>query len=186
MRAAVVHAFNSKAMLDTFFLGTTVATTDLLGSNSEWHCPKLNWRGYDLAKARALVASVGKPIKFQLVSTNTPAGRRQAGMVQQFVKEAGMEAEISQSAFDRHGTDPAALARGGVVALVGPRRHQVFVEALEVVADDGRAREALEQRVVLGARKVLPGCERREEQQPGECRRGQQPKEGEDGTRTHR
>ncbi|MCT8177962.1 ABC transporter substrate-binding protein [Variovorax sp. CY25R-8] len=94
VRAAVVHAFNSKAMLDTFFLGTTVATTDLLGSNSEWHCPNLNWRGYDLAKARALVASVGKPIKFQLVSTNTPAGRRQAGMVQQFVKEAGMEAEI--------------------------------------------------------------------------------------------
>jgi len=94
VRAAVVHAFNAKAMLDTFFLGTTVATTDLLGPNSEWFCPKLNWRSYDLPKARALVASVGKPIKFQLVSTNTPAGRRQAGMVQQFVKDAGMEAEI--------------------------------------------------------------------------------------------
>ncbi|MGO4394302.1 ABC transporter substrate-binding protein [Variovorax sp. M-6] len=94
VRAAVVHSFNTKAMLDTFFLGTTVATTDLLGPNSEWFCPKLNWRGYDLAKARALVADVGKPIRFQLVSTNTPAGRRQAGMVQQFVKEVGMEADI--------------------------------------------------------------------------------------------
>ncbi|MCY1510859.1 Periplasmic dipeptide transport protein [compost metagenome] len=94
VRAAVVHSFNTKAMLETFFQGTTVATTDLQGQNSEWYCPNLNWRGYDLAKARSLVASVGKKIEFELVSTNTPAGRRQAGMVQQFIKDAGMEARI--------------------------------------------------------------------------------------------
>ncbi|MCW5232946.1 ABC transporter substrate-binding protein [Verminephrobacter eiseniae] len=94
VRAAVVHAFNAKAMLDTFFLGTTVATTDLFGPNSPWFCPRLNWRSHDLAKARALLAEVGKPVKFQLVSTNTPTGRRQAGMVQQFAKEAGMEVDI--------------------------------------------------------------------------------------------
>ncbi|MCT9118506.1 ABC transporter substrate-binding protein [Cupriavidus gilardii] len=94
VRAAVVHAFNSQAMVDTFFLGTTQPTRDLLGANSEWHCPNLTWRSYDLARAKALVKEVGKPISFELVSTNTPAGRRQAAMVQQFVKAAGMDARI--------------------------------------------------------------------------------------------
>ena len=94
VRAAVVHAFNSAAMIDTIFLGTTTPTTDLLGPNSKWHCPNLNWRGYDLEKARALVKEVGKPIKFQLTMTNTPAGRRQVAMLQQFIKAAGMETDI--------------------------------------------------------------------------------------------
>jgi peptide/nickel transport system substrate-binding protein len=94
VRAAVVHAFNSKAMIETMFQGTTTATTDLLGPTSEWHCPKLDWRGYDIPKARALVKEVGTPIKFELVTTNTPAGRRQGAMVQQFVQMAGMEATI--------------------------------------------------------------------------------------------
>lgn len=94
VRAAVVHAFNTRAMIETIYLGTTTATTDLLGPNSEWFCAQLNWRGYDLVKARALLAEVGRPIRFQLVATNTPAGRRQAAMLQQFVKEAGMEADI--------------------------------------------------------------------------------------------
>ncbi|MBI5254902.1 MAG: hypothetical protein HY855_00270 [Burkholderiales bacterium] len=94
VRQAVVHAFNSQAMVDTFFLGTTKPTNDLFGPNSEWYCPKLEWRGYDLPRARALVAKVGKPIKFELVTTNNPTGRRMGTMLQQFVKEAGMEAEL--------------------------------------------------------------------------------------------
>lgn len=94
VRQAVVHAFNAKAMIDTMFQGTTTPTTDLLGPASEWHCPKLNWRGYDIPKARALVKEVGTPIKFELVTTNTPQGRRQGAMLQQFVQMAGMEATI--------------------------------------------------------------------------------------------
>lgn len=94
VRAAVVHAFNAPAMVEAFFLGTTTPSKDLLGPNSTWHCPNLNWRGYDLDKAKALVKEVGKPIQFELVTTNTPAGRRQAAMVQQFVKAAGMQADI--------------------------------------------------------------------------------------------
>lgn len=94
VRAAVVHAFNTPAMLETYFLGTTVATAGLVEESSEWHCPQVKWRGFDLAKARALVAEVGQPIQFELVSTNTPAGRRQAAMVQQFAKEAGMQVNI--------------------------------------------------------------------------------------------
>ncbi len=94
VRAAVVHAFNSPAMVEAFFLGTTKPSTDLLGPNSAWHCPNLNWRGYDLAKAKELVKEVGKPIQFELVSTNTPGGRRQAAMVQQFAKAAGMQVDI--------------------------------------------------------------------------------------------
>ncbi len=94
VRQAVVHAFNAQAMVDTYFLGTTVATKGLVDPSSEWHCSSLNWRSYDLPRARALVAQVGKPIKFELVTTNNPAGRRMGGMLQQFVKDAGMEAEI--------------------------------------------------------------------------------------------
>lgn len=94
VRQAVIHAFNSKAMIDTMFQGTTTATNDLMGPKSEWHCPNLKWRGYDLPKARALVAQYGKPVEFELVSTNTPAGRRQSAMVQQFVQQAGMKATI--------------------------------------------------------------------------------------------
>lgn len=94
VRAAVVHAFNAPAMVDAYFLGTTKPSTDLLGPTSAWHCPDLNWRSYDLEKAKELVKDVGKPIQFELVSTNTPAGRRQAAMIQQFVKAAGMQADI--------------------------------------------------------------------------------------------
>lgn len=94
VRQAVVHAFNSQAMIDTFFLGTTVATNGLVDPASEWHCAGLNWRGYDLPRARALVAKLGKPVKFELVTTNNPTGRRLGAMLQQFVKDAGMEAEI--------------------------------------------------------------------------------------------
>jgi peptide/nickel transport system substrate-binding protein len=94
VRAAVVHSFNAKAMNETFFLGIMNPTIDLLGRNSEWHCPHLKWRQYDLEKAKALVKEVGKPIKFELVTTNTPAGRRQGTMAQQFIRAAGMDAEL--------------------------------------------------------------------------------------------
>lgn len=94
VRAAVVHSFNSKAMIETMYQGTTTPTIDLLGPASEWHCPKLNWRGYDIPKARALVKEVGTPVKFELVTVNTPAGRRGGAMLQQFVQMAGMEATI--------------------------------------------------------------------------------------------
>jgi 4-phytase/acid phosphatase/peptide/nickel transport system substrate-binding protein len=93
-RQAVVHAFNAKAMIDTIFLDTTTPTTDLLGRNSEAFCPDLKWRSYDLNAAKELVKSIGTPVKFELVSTNTPAGRRQAAMIKEFAKDAGMDANI--------------------------------------------------------------------------------------------
>ena len=94
VRAAVTHAFNAPAMVETYFLGTTTASTDLLGARSSWHCPNLNWRGYDLEKAKGLVKEIGKPVEFQLTTTNTPAGRRQGTMIQQFMEQAGMKTEI--------------------------------------------------------------------------------------------
>ncbi len=94
VRQAVTHAFNAQAMIDTMFRGTTKPTNDLMGPKSAWHCPDLKWRNHDLAKARALVAQYGKPVEFELVSTNTPAGRRQAAMVQQFAQQAGMKVTI--------------------------------------------------------------------------------------------
>lgn len=94
VRQAVTHAFNAKAMIDVMHRGTTTATNDLMGPKSEWHCPNLNWRTYDLPKARALVAQHGKPVEFELVTTNTPAGRRSAAMLQQFVQQANMKATI--------------------------------------------------------------------------------------------
>ncbi|MFA7503263.1 MAG: ABC transporter substrate-binding protein [Burkholderiaceae bacterium] len=93
-RAAVVHAFNAPAMSETYFLGTMAVSTDLLGASSSWHCPNLDWRGYDPGKAKALLDEIGKPLEFQLTTTNTPAGRRQGAMIQQFMEQAGIEMEI--------------------------------------------------------------------------------------------
>ncbi len=93
-RQAVVHAFNAKAMIETIYLGTTTPTADLFGPNSEWHCPHLKWRAYDLNAARKLVQSLGAPLKFELVTLSTPIARRQAAMVQEFAKDAGMEMSI--------------------------------------------------------------------------------------------
>lgn len=94
VRAAVVHSFNTKVMIDNYFLGLMHPTTGIIGTSQEWNCPTLNWRQYDLTKAKELVKDIGKPIKFELVTTNTPAGRRQATMVQQFIRAAGMETEL--------------------------------------------------------------------------------------------
>ena len=93
VRAAVVHAFNAPAMVDTYFLGTTRPTADLLGPNSPFQCPGLKWRGYDLDKAKALVKEVGKPIKVVQTTVNTPVWRRQATLLQQFLEAAGIEVE---------------------------------------------------------------------------------------------
>ncbi|GAA5232796.1 hypothetical protein FOZ76_01720 [Verticiella sediminum] len=92
-RQAVVHAFNAQAMIDTMFLGTTTPTTDLLGPNSEWFCKDIPWRGYDPQAASALVKDLGG-LKFELVTVNNPAGRRQAAMIQQFGKSVGMDVGI--------------------------------------------------------------------------------------------
>lgn len=92
-RQAVIHAFNAKVMIDTMLLGTTKPTKDLMGENSEWYCPDMKWRSYDLNAAKNLVQDLGG-LKFELVTVNTPAGRRQGGMIQQFAKSAGMDVTI--------------------------------------------------------------------------------------------
>lgn len=94
VRAAVVHAFNAPAMIETMYQGTTTPTRDLLGAASPWYCPDLNWRGYDLQKAKALVKEVGQPIEFELVTVNTPAGRRQGAMLQQFMQQADIRMKL--------------------------------------------------------------------------------------------
>lgn len=94
MRQAATHAFNAKAFIDTYFLGTSVPTNDLMGPNSEWYCANLNWRNYDLPKARALVAQYGKSTEFELQTTTSPTGRRMGTILQQFLKEAGMNPKM--------------------------------------------------------------------------------------------
>lgn len=93
-RAAVVQAINTKVLVDTLFMGTAPATTNLFGASSEWHCKNLRWRGHDVEKAKALVKEYGKPIKFQLVVGNSASGRRQGAMLQQFLQQAGIETEL--------------------------------------------------------------------------------------------
>ncbi|HEY8554444.1 MAG TPA: ABC transporter substrate-binding protein [Burkholderiales bacterium] len=94
VRAAVIHAVDAKAIAENFYLGTTTVATGLLGPNSGWFCPNIRWRSYDPEKAKALLAEVGKPVKFTLTAVNNPQSRRMASILQQFMQAVGMEVDI--------------------------------------------------------------------------------------------
>lgn len=92
VRAAVVHAVDGEALVNAYYRGTTEVTKGLLASEV-WSCPDLNWRSYDLEKARALAEEVGG-IEFEHITTNTPAGRRLGSMLQHFFTEAGFNTTL--------------------------------------------------------------------------------------------
>ncbi len=92
VRAAVVHAVDGQALVNAYYRGTTEVTKGLLYGDA-WACPDLNWRSYDPEKARALAKEVGG-IKFEHITTNTPAGRRLGSMLQHFFTEAGFETTL--------------------------------------------------------------------------------------------
>jgi len=94
VRAAVVHSIDTKAISNTFYLGTSRVATGLLSPASGWSCPNLEWRGYDPAKAKALLKEVGKPVKFTITAVNNPNSRRMASILQQFTQAVGMDVDI--------------------------------------------------------------------------------------------
>lgn len=92
VRQAVVHAVDGQALVNAYYRGTTVVTEGLLGSDM-WSCPDIEWRSYDIDKARELAEEVGG-IKFEHITTNTPGGRRLGSMLQHFFTEAGFDATL--------------------------------------------------------------------------------------------
>ncbi len=94
VRAAMIHAFNAPVLAKSYYLDTATATKAVFPEDSPWFCPNLDWRGYDLEKAKSLVKEVGKPISFTITTISTPEWRRMSGIIQQMAKEAGMDAKI--------------------------------------------------------------------------------------------
>jgi len=57
-------------------------------------CKVTNYLHHDVAKAKALVAEYGKPIKLEMIHTTTPRGRELGEIDQQLLKKAGIELQL--------------------------------------------------------------------------------------------
>lgn len=94
VRAAVVHAFDGEAFASGYYKGTASPSDGFVSRDSFWHCGASKWRGYDLEKAKSLVKEIGTPIRFTVNGYGTPDGRRVNAIMQQFMKSAGIDAQI--------------------------------------------------------------------------------------------
>jgi peptide/nickel transport system substrate-binding protein len=92
-RAAVVHAFNGQALVNGYFGGDASVAKEFF-PNSEWACPNLRWRGYDLEASKAYLKQLGGKLEFTLNGYATPASRRASSIAQEFFGQAGIKADI--------------------------------------------------------------------------------------------
>lgn len=92
-RAAVIHAFNERAFVDGFFLGSAEVAREFF-PNTPWTCPGLKWRTYDPDRSRDLVRQLGGKLSFSVHAYGTPLGRRMNSILQQFFGEVGIDAKV--------------------------------------------------------------------------------------------
>ena len=93
VRRAVIQSVDADALIKVFYQGTTVPTSGLFSENSPWHCDNLDWPSYHPEQVSKVLADRGE-IRFEHISTNTPAGRRLGGIFQHFFQEAGFDSTL--------------------------------------------------------------------------------------------
>lgn len=91
VRQAISHAWNQTALLKVTWKDTRPFAEHPLGTDSTCDA---GYRHYDPAKAKALLADYGKPVKISMIHTTTPRGREFGEIYQQLLKQVGVELEL--------------------------------------------------------------------------------------------
>ncbi|HEY8334889.1 MAG TPA: ABC transporter substrate-binding protein [Tardiphaga sp.] len=94
VRLALAHAVDRNVELKVAFAGEGQLATSFWGPGSEWNCADVGYPEYDPAKARALLAEYGKPVKVVLQAQATPTMTVPAQLYQSFWQKVGIETEI--------------------------------------------------------------------------------------------
>ena len=89
VRRAIAHAWDQKKYIRASYQDITPYTENWFGN--ALGCSDTGYLQHDLAKARALMAEVGKPVEFEYVHTATNRGREAGIILQQMMKEIGIK-----------------------------------------------------------------------------------------------
>lgn len=88
VRAAVAHAWNQVALVQVSWQNTRPVVSHPLGQSVD--CGPDNYRQFDPAKAKALMAEYGQQISLTFVHTATARGRELGELMQQMLKQVGI------------------------------------------------------------------------------------------------
>ena len=96
VRKALAYAVDRKVEVQAALGGVGgILATDWFGPKSKWYCGgKTNYPEYNPAKAKELLKSYGKPVKFKLAVLTFPVFLTGAQVYQSFWKRAGIEVEL--------------------------------------------------------------------------------------------
>ncbi|MDP6688554.1 MAG: ABC transporter substrate-binding protein [Alphaproteobacteria bacterium] len=89
VRAALSHAWSQNAIIKVTWKDTVPFVKHPY--TGQFDCGGTNYRDYDPAKAKALLAEYGKPVKISMIHTTTPRGRELGEVLQQLYKKVGVE-----------------------------------------------------------------------------------------------
>ena len=119
VRRAVAHAWDQKKYLRASYQDVAPPAEHWFGKALD--CSDVGYRQHDLAMARALIADYGKPVAFEYVHTATNRGREAGIILQQMMKEIGVEvkpipldfAGIMKKLFSKNYDVTSWVIRGG-------------------------------------------------------------------------
>ena len=96
VRKALAYAVDRKVEVQAALGGVGgILATDWFGPKSKWYCGgKTNYPEYNPAKAKELLKSYGKPVKFKLAVLTFPVFLTGAQVYQSFWKRVGIEVEL--------------------------------------------------------------------------------------------
>jgi len=96
LRQALSMAWNQELYVRSVFRDTVPVAKYLFPLQTT--CKNTGYQEYNLEKAKALVKEIGKPIRLELIHTNTPRGKETGLIAQQFFKKIGVELTLKSLA----------------------------------------------------------------------------------------
>ncbi len=94
VRLALAHAIDRETLNKVVSKGLPKIANTPFGTGLAPHEQVDGYPKYDPAKAKKLLAEVGKPLKLKFASSNTPLALMSAQVIQQMWKKVGVESEI--------------------------------------------------------------------------------------------
>jgi len=95
VRRALAHALDMDAFVKAIYQDQAPKAVDPFGPTSRFACQDIGTPAYDPAKAKALLAEYGQPVKLEFIHTPTPRGRQTAQVFQQFWRSVGVEVQLT-------------------------------------------------------------------------------------------